>query len=417
MSVSFVMLIIFLIAYLAIIFEHQININKSATALMTAVICWILISVWFFPDVNSSLTQLNAHLADISQILIFLIGAMTIVELINVYDGFRLISRFITTKDKRVLLWVISIITFFLSALLDNMTTSIVMVLLLRRFINNKQERFIFAGMVIIAANSGGAWSPIGDVTTTMLWISNRVSSGNLILETFFPSLVSMLVPLLFLSRLIPKEPMISEGILPDRKIPENGSRRVFILGISALIFVPILRELTGLPPYMGIIFGLGIMWMLTDQIHHQRHYLKVPHVLTKIDISSVLFFLGILLIVSALETVGLLGKLAQWMDIHINNKDIILGSLGIISSVVDNVPLTAAVMGMYDPGQFPMDSRIWEMSAYCLGTGGSLFIIGSAAGIVVMGMENIKFTTYFRKITLPAFAGYICGLLILWFY
>jgi Na+/H+ antiporter NhaD/arsenite permease-like protein len=404
------MAIVFFVGYLAIIFEHKISINKSAAALITAVLCWVLISAWYFPNVDLALVPLNEHLADISQILIFLLGAMTIVELINVYDGFRFITNFIVTKDKRTLLWGISFITFFVSALLDNMTTSIIMVLLLRRFIDDKKERFIFASMIIVAANAGGAWSPIGDVTTTMLWIDNRVSSVKLISTLILPSIISAIIPLLILSRSVNKE-KISIPALSENKTSEPGAKRVLIMGVGALIFVPILRDLTGLPPYMGIILGLGIMWMLTDLIHQERHYLKVPHVLTKIDISSVLFFLGILLVVSALETIGLLGQLAQWMDVHLKNKDAILAGMGVLSSIIDNVPLTAAVMGMYDLNVYPLDAKIWEMSAYCLGTGGSLLIIGSAAGVVVMGMENIKFSTYFQKVTLPVLIGYVCGL------
>lgn len=417
MPLSIAITVVFLIGYLAIIFESKISVNKSAAALITAVLCWVLISFRHFPSVDSAQIQLNQHLANISQVLIFLLGAMTIVELINVYDGFRFITNLIMTRNKRTLLWIISTITFFLSGLLDNMTTSIVMILLLRRFITDKKERFIYAGMIIIAANAGGAWSPIGDVTTTMLWIDNRVSSFKLITRLFFPSLVSAIVPLLIFSRSIKK----GETITPINNLnvaTEHGARRVLIIGITSLIFVPILRDLTGLPPYMGIMFGLGVMWLLTDLIHQERHFLKVPHVLTKVDISSVLFFLGILMAVSALETIGILDQLAHWMDIHWGNKDLVLSGMGLLSSIIDNVPLTAGVMGMYDLNTYPIDSKIWEMSAYCLGTGGSMLIIGSAAGVIVMGMENIKFSTYFKKISLPAFIGYLSGLIVLlWLY
>src|SRR3989338_1075476 len=391
MLILTVMAIVFLVGYAAIIFEHKISVNKSATALITAVLCWVLVSARYFPHIELAMEYLNSHLADISQIIIFLLGAMTIVELINVYDGFRFITNLITTKDKRVLLWLISLITFFVSAVLDNMTTSIIMVLLLRRFIDDQKERFVFAGMIIIAANAGGAWSPIGDVTTTMLWIDNRISSIKLITTVFLPSVASAIIPLLFLSRSLKKDLNLKHMLL-EKKPHELGAKKVLTIGVSALIFVPVLRDLTGLPPYMGILLGLGVMWMLTDLIHQERHYLKVPNVLTKIDISSVLFFLGILLAVSALETVGLLGRLAGWMDVHWKNKDVVLAGLGILSAIIDNVPLTAGVMGMYDPAVYPVDSKIWEMAAYCLGTGGSLLIIGSAAGVVVLGVGNIKF-------------------------
>ena len=417
MLILTVMAIVFLVGYAAIIFEHKISVNKSATALITAVLCWVLVSARYFPHVETAVDHLSSHLADISQVLIFLLGAMTIVELINVYDGFRFITNFITTKDKRTFLWLVSLITFFVSALLDNMTTAIIMIFLLRRYIEDKKERFIFACMIIVAANAGGAWSPIGDVTTTMLWIDNRVSSGKLITMLFLPSIISVIVPLFIFSRSIKKGDMLLPAATLN-KPSEPGARRVLIIGIIALIFVPVLRDLTGLPPYMGILLGLGVMWMLTDLIHQERHYLKVPNVLTKIDISSVLFFLGILLAVSALETVGLLGRLAGWMDVHWKNKDVVLAGLGILSAIIDNVPLTAGVMGMYDPAVYPVDSKIWEMAAYCLGTGGSLLIIGSAAGVVVMGMENIKFSAYLRRATFPVLAGYVGGLiLLLWLY
>jgi len=417
MLIPIIMVFVFLAGYLAMILEHKISVNKSATALITAVVCWVLISVQNFPHVEAALGHLNGHLADISQVLIFLLGAMTIVELINVYDGFRFITNFIVTKDKRIFLWVISLITFFVSALLDNMTTSIIMILLLRRFIEDKKERLVFACMIVVAANAGGAWSPIGDVTTTMLWIDNRVSSFKLISTLFVPSVISAVVPLLIFSRSINKGETLP-SVASLNKPSKPGSKRVLIIGIIALIFVPVLRDLTGLPPYMGMILGLGVMWMLTDLIHQERHYLKVPHVLAKIDISSVLFFLGILLVVSALETIGLLGQLAQWMDVHWRNKDAVLAGLGILSSIIDNVPLTASVMGMYDSTIYPIDSRIWEMAAYCLGTGGSLLIIGSVAGVVVMGMENIKFSTYFKKATFPVLIGYVSGLaFLLWAY
>ncbi len=407
------MAVVFLIGYTAIIFEHRISVNKSATALIMAVLCWVLVSIRYFPNVELALHPLNGHLADVAQILIFLLGAMTIVELINVYDGFRFMANFLVTKDKRTFLWLLSLITFFVSALLDNMTTSIIMILLLRRFVEDKKERFIFACMIVVAANAGGAWSPIGDVTTTMLWIGDRVSSGKLITTVFLPSAISAIIPLLIFSRTIKKgETLPSPAIL--NKPFEPGTRRVLSLGIIALIFVPVLRDLTGLPPYMGMILGLGVMWTLTDRIHQKRHYLKVPHVLTKIDISSVLFFLGILLTVSALETIGLLGRVAWWMDAHGRSKEVVLAGMGILSSLIDNVPLTAGVMGMYDPVSYPIDSKIWELAAYCLGTGGSLLIIGSAAGVVVMGMENIKFSAYLRRITFPVLIGYMSGLAFL---
>ncbi|MCA9408279.1 MAG: sodium:proton antiporter NhaD [Candidatus Omnitrophica bacterium] len=413
MSISILVAIFFCLGYIAIILEHQTSVNKAAAALLTGVFCWISISFHHFPNINEAMIHLNHHLTAVSQIIIFLLGAMTIVELINVYDGFRFITGYITTKNKRILLWMISFTTFFLSALLDNMTTSIVMVILLRRFIENSKERFIFASMIIIAANAGGAWSPIGDVTTTMLWIDNRITSFKLIEKLFLPSLVSILIPLTIFTFSIKEGERLTSVKLNNTR-PLFGAKRVLFLGVTALIFVPILHAITGLPPYMGMILGLGVMWTLTDLIHQERHYLKVPHVLTRIDISSVLFFLGVLLAVAALETIGILDSFAVFMNTYFKSKDTILIIMGILSSIIDNVPLMAGTMGMYSVHNFPVDSKIWEMAAYCLGSGGSILIIGSAAGVIVMGMEKIKFSTYLKKITLPTLIGYIAGVIVL---
>lgn len=413
MNIPFWSILVFIAGYAAIIAEHKTGVNKAAAALITAVLCWVLISVQYFPQTDRALGPLNAHLADTSQVMIFLLGAMAIVELINSHNGFEIITRFITTRNKKILLWQISLVTFFVSAVLDNMTTAIIMTLLLRRYIPEHKDRFLFAGMIIVAANAGGAWSPIGDVTTTMLWIDNRVSSWSLISTLFLPSLISVIVPLAFFSRSLSGERL--ESILPTKPghFPK-GTKRVFIIGIAALIFIPILRGLTGLPPYMGIMLGLGLMWMLTDLIHQEEHYLKVPHVLTRIDISSVLFFLGILMAVAALETIGILGQISHWLDTHLGDKNIVVGMLGLLSSLIDNVPLTAATMGMYPIDSYPMDAKIWPLVAYCVGTGGSLLIIGSAAGVVVMGMENTRFGAYMKRMTLPVLAGYFAGLLVL---
>ena len=413
MTMTSWIIFVFIAGYAAIIAEHKTGVNKTAAALVTAVVCWVLISAGYFPQTDRAIEPLNAHLADTSQVMIFLLGAMAIVELINSHNGFQLITRFITTRDKRTLLWQIALVTFFLSAVLDNLTTSIIMVLLLRRYIPEHKDRFLFAGMIIVAANAGGAWSPIGDVTTTMLWIDDRVSSWKLISTLFVPSLISLIVPLLFFSRTLSREKLIPAAAVKPEHFP-RGTKRVFILGIAALVFIPILRGLTGLPPYMGIMLGLGLVWMLTDLIHQEEHYLKVPHVLTRIDIASVLFFLGILMAVASLETIGILDHISRWLDAHVGDKNIVVGMLGILSSLIDNVPLTAAAMGMYPVDNFPMDAKIWPLVAYCAGTGGSLLIIGSAAGVVVMGMENIRFGAYMKQMTLPVLAGYFAGLLVL---
>jgi len=405
------MVLTFAIGYIAISLENKIKVNKAAIALLVAVFCWIFNFIEHFPADEASLHRLIEHLGEISQVIFFLMGAMTIVELIDSHGGFKIITGFIRTRDKRKLLWVVSIITFFLSSVLDNLTTSIVMVSLLRRLVHDRDDRMIFAGMVIIAANAGGAWSPIGDVTTTMLWIGGQVTTGELIKLLIVPSLVSLFIPLLYFSF------SIKQGAYPDSSHntdspAQHGAKRVFFLGIGSLIFVPVFRAVTNLPPFMGVLLGLGIMWVLTDLIHYQkRDHLKVPSILTRIDFSSVLFFLGILLAVAALETAGILGSLALRMDHYFNNKDVIATVLGLLSAIIDNVPLAAATMGMYPLSSYPADSKLWEMIAYSVGTGGSILIIGSAAGVVVMGMEKISFGWYLKKVSLPVLIGYFLGI------
>ncbi len=409
-------IVIFCLGYFAITLEQKIGVNKTAIALLMAVFCWVFIAIkkcyacGINHYIDMTLQSLNEHLHEISQVVIFLLGAMTIVALIEVHDGFKIITDFIRTKDKRNLLWVISLITFFLSSVLDNLTTAIVMVSLVHRLITDKNDRMIFASMVIIAANAGGAWTPIGDVTTTMLWIGGRVTTGKIMELLFIPSLISLIVPLIYFSFFMKKELVSIPSQLKDTS-QVYGAKTIFFLGVGSLIFVPIFRAVTNLPPFMGIILGLGIMWTLTDLIHQKRESLRVPYVLTKIDFSSVLFFLGILLTIAAIETAGILKSLASWMDTYLGNKDLIATFMGLISSIIDNVPLTAATMGMYNSNSYPVDSKLWEMIAYSVGTGGSILIIGSAAGVVVMGMEKISFTWYLKKISLPALIGYLAGI------
>jgi Na+/H+ antiporter NhaD/arsenite permease-like protein len=416
--IEFFMMTVFVTGYLAMTLEHRIHINKAAVAILTGVFLWALYSMREFyrcgihEYINVVVEKLNGHLHDIAQILIFLLGAMTIVALIETYGGFKVITDFIKTKDKRKLLWVVSLITFFLSSILDNLTTAIVMVSLLRRLVPEREDRLIFASLIIIAANAGGAWTPIGDVTTTMLWIGGQVTTAKIMKFLFLPSLISLIVPLIYFSFLVKKGETVPASHQEDVLL-EPGAKRVFFLGIGSLIFVPIFRALTNLPPFMGVLLGLGIMWVITDLINHQKDHLKVPHVLTKVDFSSILFFLGILLAVAALESVGILGKLAAGMDTHLKNKDLIVTLMGLVSSIIDNVPLTAAAIGMYPLSANPVDSKLWEMLAFSVGTGGSLLIIGSAAGVVVMGMEKVNFFWYLRKITWPAFIGYLMGIFI----
>ena len=432
-------IVVFVLGYTVIALEHPMKINKSATALFLAVILWVMFMLTGetilvnpadyydylakHPDGSFwnwvSHVALLEHLGEISEIIFFLMGAMTIVELVDGHQGFRVITDRIKTTNKVKLLWIVGFITFFLSAALDNLTTSIVMIALLRKLIDDKKERWFFAGMVILAANSGGAWSPIGDVTTIMLWIGNQVTTVNIILKLIVPSLISMIVPLLALS-------MILKGNVtrPEIKGDENmhsppvwQRNLIFIMGVGGLLFVPIFKTMTHLPPYLGMLGSLSILWITTELLHkkiedeHKEHF-TVVGVLKRIDVPSILFFLGILLAVSALQSIGHLELLATTLDENIGNLSLITIIIGLLSSVVDNVPLVAGAMGMYDLTTFPTDHYFWEMLAYCAGTGGSILIIGSAAGVAVMGMEKIDFIWYLKKISLWALIGYIAGAL-----
>ena len=402
--------------------EHPLRVNKSATAILLAVLCWLLYMISSSTDQGSALHQLSEHLSEIAEILFFLMGALIIVELIDSHKGFRIVTDLIKTDSKIRLLWIISAITFFLSAVLNNMTTAIVMVSLLRKLIDEKQERMVMAGMVVIASNAGGVWSPIGDVTTTMLWIGGQVTAWNIMKELFFPAIVSLLIPLLYHSFFLKARLAGEQGKFvrpqPDRAMPrsEPYSRLIFFLGVSVLIFIPVFKALTGLPPYIGMLFGLSVLWLVTEMVHapfEERKHLRVSYVLSKIDHTTILFFLGVLLAVAALQSIGLLNLAATWLNQNIGNQNIIVIILGLLSSIIDNVPLVAATMGMYPLAQFPVDHKIWDMIAYCAGTGGSILIIGSAAGVVVMGMEKIEFSWYLRRIGLPALLGYFAGVLL----
>ena len=346
---------------------------------------------------------------------------MTIVELVDAHDGFKLITDRITSKNRVKLLWLISLITFFLSAILDNLTTAIVMVSVLRKLIKNPDDRKLFAGVVIIAANAGGAWSPIGDVTTTMLWIGGQITPVNIMKTLLIPSLISLLIPLIYLTFKLKgsvkrgEEEEDSQEEIHQLVIKTQNSVIMLLTGLGTLLFVPIFKTITHLPPYMGILLGLGVVWVVSEILHaekddEEKHPFTVAHALSKIDTSSILFFLGILISIGALESTHLLSGLAQWMDKVIGNQDVIVVAIGLASAVIDNVPLVAASMGMYDLASFPADSKIWEFMAYCAGTGGSILIIGSAAGVAVMGMEKIDFMWYVRKISFTALIGYFAG-------
>lgn len=406
---------IFIIGYAAIALEHTIKINKAASALITGVLCW---SVYAIYSANKELPahHLGEHLGDVAGILFFLLGAMTIVELIDAHDGFELITGYIQTASKKKLVWMLAVITFFLSAVLDNLTTTIVMVSMLRNLVSDRKDRLLFIGLVVIAANAGGAWSPIGDVTTTMLWLGGQISAGPMIVQLFLPSLACLVIPSFVISMQM-KGNFERAGDTAAKNISAASTARnaVFWLGFCSLLFVPVFKSITHLPPYMGILLGLGLLWAITELIHSgkdeaEKGLLSVNHALRKIDTPSVLFFLGILLSVAALQTTGILGDLAARMDEKIGNIKAIAFSIGILSSIVDNVPLVAAAQGMYSLEQFPADHPFWLMLTYCAGTGGSALIIGSAAGVAAMGMEKIDFFWYLKKISWLALLGYIAG-------
>jgi NhaD family Na+/H+ antiporter len=413
-------IIVFILGYLGIAFEHSIRINKAATALVTGVLCWT-IYILFSPDKELVSEQLSHHLANLSQILFFLMGAMTIVELIDAHEGFEIITKRIRTTEKGKILWIIALVTFFLSAVLDNLTATIVMVSLVRKLVADKNDRWILAGLIVIAANAGGAWSPIGDVTTTMLWIGKQISAGNIMMKLIVPCLVCLFVPLL-LFRFVFKG-QIKKPVQPlsEVSVEQNNSRDrsiVFFTGIILLLFVPVFKTITHLPPFMGILLGLGVMWMITEFIHsnkdeEDRKKYTVAYALRKIDSSTILFFLGILLAVSALESTQQLKLVSVWMGDNMKDLNLIAGTIGLLSSVIDNVPLVAATQGMYSLETFPTDHYFWEFLAYTTGTGGSILIIGSAAGVAAMGIEKINFIWYLKKIGWLALAGYIAGAVV----
>lgn len=408
----------FIVGYLGIAFEHSIKINKAAVALITGVLCWVFF-ILFTKEKEVITSDLIQHLGDVSQILFFLLGAMTIVELIDAHDGFEIITKRITTKNKRKLLWIIALLSFFLSAVLDNLTTAIVMISLIRKLIADKKDRLMFAGIIVIAANAGGAWSPIGDVTTTMLWIGGQITAANIIVKLIIPSLACLVVPLISMQFFLKGDVQAPLEEFADENPPNELHRNiVFFTGIGILLLVPVFKTLTHLPPFMGILLGLGLLWVIVEILHsdkdeQDRKYYTVSYALRKIDTPSILFFLGILLAIAALESTGLLHSLAQTMEEKIRNQNIIVLLIGLLSSIVDNVPLVAASMGMYNLQQYPTDHYFWEFLAYCTGTGGSILIIGSAAGVAIMGIEKIDFIWYLKRISLLALVGYFAGALV----
>lgn len=411
------MIALFVIGYLLITLEHVTKINKATIALILASLLWLLQYLDNSFDVSISSQGIYEHLSNISQVIFFLLGALAIVETINVHRGFDPISNVIQIASKRKLLWVTGFLTFFLSSVLDNLTTTIVMVSLLSKLIEKGEDRWLMGGAVVIAANAGGAWTPIGDVTTTMLWIGGVLSTTAIIKELFVPSILCLVVSLLVLGWQLKGKFKAQQIHIHHEKVEPKG-KLVLWLGIGVLISVPIFKILTGLPPFMGMLFGLGVMWLITDFFHSEyddRDHLRIPHVLGKIDVAGVLFFLGILLAIGALDTAGLLKNLAQFLDSHISSPGAIATLIGLASAVVDNVPLVAASMSMYDLSQFPIDDKFWQMIAFAAGTGGSILIVGSAAGVVYMGLEKVDFFWYLRKISLAAMFGFFAGMALFW--
>lgn len=408
---------IFVIAYAAIAFEHPLKINKSVPALIAAGLLWTIYAV-FAGHVTE---QLNETLSATAQIIFFLMGAMAIVEVIDAHDGFEVITDRIKTTQLATLLWLVGLVTFFLSAALDNLTTTIVMISVLRKLLGHRDDRLFFAGIVVIAANAGGAWSPIGDVTTTMLWIGGQITALNIMEGVFIPSLVNMVVPLLVVSYLFRGRKVVT----PARSdAARNAGRRavfernlMFYSGIAILCAVPVFKTLTHLPPFMGILFGLGLLWLVGELVHRNKdeqakQHLTLVAALQRIDMPSLIFFTGILLAIATLEHTHILSALAHWLDAAVGNQAAIVFLIGIASAIVDNVPLVAASMGMYPLEQYPTDSFLWEFMAYAAGTGGSILIIGSAAGVAAMGLEKIEFFWYVKKISLLAILGYVGGAL-----
>lgn len=413
-------IVCFVIGYLLIVFEHPLRLDKTVPALLMAAICWALLSVGHLDvTVHTEPHTLNEallyHLGKTAEILVFLIGAMTIVEIIDLHQGFQILKEMVTTKSKKKLLWIISILAFFLSAMIDNLTATIVLVTLLRKLIKDKNERLWYASMVVIAANAGGAWSPIGDVTTTMLWIGDKVSTGKLIEKLIIPSIICMAVPTYVASFLKPFKGNLTETAeLEEDPSTLRSSRTMLILGLAMIIFVPIFKTLTHLPPYVGMMLSLGVVWLVSEYIHpeeefteERRHLYSAHKALSRIEMSSILFFLGILMAVGALESIGLLQHLAEWLDHIIPSREYVAILLGGFSAIIDNVPLVAASMSMYT---LPLDDDIWHFIAFTAGTGGSMLIIGSAAGVAAMGMERISFIWYMKKISWLAAIGFIAG-------
>ena len=410
-----VLVLVFVVAYLAITLEHQLQVNKSAPALIGAAVLWTL-HAWQLGDASLLSQHLHESLVSTAQIVFFLLGAMTIVEVVDAHHGFDVVTRRIRTSKLSALMWLVGAVTFFMSAVLDNLTTAIVMVSLMKKLLRHREDRLFFAGIIVIAANAGGAWSPIGDVTTTMLWIGGQVTALEIMKTLIIPSLLAALIPLAITAWMLRGQVVIApETDASDNRPAESGF--ILFLGVGLLLLVPVFKTVTGLPPFMGMLLGLGLLWLVSDFLHkskadEDKAHLTLAHSLSRIDMASITFFMGILLAVAVLEHGHILSHLAQWLNDTVGRMDVIVILIGLASAVVDNVPLVAASMGMYSLADHPPDSFLWEFIAYCAGTGGSVLIIGSAAGVAAMGLEKIDFFWYVKRISGLALAGYFAGAL-----
>ena len=434
-TLTLVIIIVFVVGYICIATESLLQINKAAIALLMCVACWTLLMTApgsFYPNVapDGLLGHISEviehHLGDAAGTLFFLMGAMTIVEIVDSNGGFNFVRDALKTRSKRKLMWRVAFMTFFLSAILDNLTTSIVMIMVLRKLVQSRGDRLIYAALIVISANSGGAFSPIGDVTTIMLWIKGVITTQGVLTEIFIPSLVSMVIPAFILQYSLSGKFDKSQN-LPAADVSQFTKRQrdiIFWLGVGGLVFVPIFKTITHLPPFMGILLVLGVLWTVTEIFHHNTSEddtmaKRVSDLLSRIDLSTIMFFLGILMAVAVLQEIGVLTRLGEGLNETFHgNHYLVTGIIGVLSSIVDNVPLVAGCMGMYPVqpvGDMAVDGIFWQLLAYCAGVGGSMLIIGSAAGVVVMGLEKITFGWYMKKITWIAFVGYLAGILCYW--
>lgn len=412
--------VVFVLVYAAIALEHPVKVNKSASALIGAGLLWTIYAMASVDPVQVG-TELNESLMEAAQIVFFLMGAMTVVEVVDAHNGFEVITSRIKTTRLSTLMWMVGCVAFFLSAILDNLTATIVMISLMKKLLGEREDRLFFAGIIVIAANAGGAWTPIGDVTTTMLWIGGQITALAIMKGLLLPSLVNLLLPLAVTSRILGNRPVVPPPARDDAGDLDTSafeSHLMFFLGLGILVAVPVFKTVTHLPPFMGVLFGLGILWAVGDLVHRKEDELKkqrltIAHALTRIDMNSIVFFIGILLAVAVLAHTHLLTAMAQWLDHAVGRQDAIVMLIGLVSAIVDNVPLVAAAMGMYPATQYPPDSFLWEFMAYCAGTGGSILVIGSAAGVAAMGLEKIDFVWYLRKISALALLGYVAGALV----